>query len=253
MNIVQIFNVLSERARPADWEDQLAHHGLMTGDRVVIRDEVAYYDEDTAEGQSAKSLAPSFRDVVTPAEAVAIYDRVAALDELNFFHMDGCFLRDYRMSAEIFDQGVVPQKAWAVPLRIRDDLIVTYPDNSRASWSYHVAPVLSVRFGTGVEKVVLDPSLFDGPVRVAQWARVMGTDARGFAVTDYLTEPVFGVGSFKDAVGDEFKPVSRHGDRYIQREIRSMFRKKSQPSKLFTSDIRLMVEKPAKYAAVFGK
>lgn len=250
MNIVEVFNVLSLRARPADWEDQLAMHGLMMGDDVVIRTSMSRYDEDTAQGTAAKSLAASFKEVVTPAEAVAIYDRVAALPELDFFHMDGCFLRDYRMSAEIFDMRVIPQKVWAVRPSKTENLFVTYPDHSHASWNNHVAPVLKVAFDDGIENVVLDPSLFDGPVRVAQWGRVMGIDARAYDVVPYLGTPAFEVGSFAQMTKNAFHPASRYGDELIDYSIQRMFgNKKTKPSRLFTSDVRLMVEKPEKYAA----
>jgi hypothetical protein len=86
------------------------------------------------------------------------------------FPADGCYARAHLMSQRMIKNGFKPRKVWcfangeALYARTKN-----HPDGF-VTWSYHVAPLLRVRFENNSQRwYVIDPSLFHEPVPVAQW------------------------------------------------------------------------------------
>ena len=88
------------------------------------------------------------------------------------FPDDGCHARAHRM-CELMrrDHRVLAGKVWLFgDLRAR----TRNHAQCRVEWLYHVAPVVNVRTNGSIEPMVIDPSLFAGPVTISGWKRIQG-------------------------------------------------------------------------------
>ncbi len=119
--------------------------------------------------------ADGMRKSVTAAEAAAIFDTLASDKNIAFrYGYDGCYARAHIMCRDLFAMNIVPKKAWALE---DNELLVVRLGKQKLEWSFHVAPVVTVEFPDGKNQdMVFDPSLFDGPVTLKQWAHVMHAD-----------------------------------------------------------------------------
>jgi len=131
---------------------------------------------------------------VTPLEASAIFDEMAALGGVIPFAYpaDGCYFRAEDMAKLIEDDGYAVFKAGIQGvLEVETEFIYgeTDPqgrpldprnrledDDGTITWGWHIAPALIVDTGAGFEIQVIDPSLAGGPVSPAEWAAIMGQD-----------------------------------------------------------------------------
>jgi hypothetical protein len=95
---------------------------------------------------------------------------------------DGCWGRAHEMCRLMIENGLSPRKVW-----IQGQLHVATRNNPNCGvwWGWHVAPTLCVR-GTFPRRqaMVIDPSLFDGPVTKAEWKSVQGDPAAVLTDTD---------------------------------------------------------------------
>jgi hypothetical protein len=112
---------------------------------------------------------------VTLERAVEIFDTLAAMKDIAFnYPEEGCFARAHLMLRRMFDMGETPKKAWAFEKQ-GGDLLVKLPDGHEIIWWAHVAAALPVIMPDGtVQDLVIDPSLFKGPVTLKNWGAVMG-------------------------------------------------------------------------------
>jgi len=120
---------------------------------------------------------------VTPESAVQIFDHLANMPDIAFGYADdGCYARAHIMCKRMYDMGLTPKKAWAFETDSQR-LQVETPDGKKVEWWYHVAAALPVLMPDGnVQDMVIDPSLFDGPVTLAQWGKVMGARPENLAI-----------------------------------------------------------------------
>lgn len=84
---------------------------------------------------------------------------------------DGCWARAHIIARELEKKGLRVGKIFA-----EGTLAVRTPkalDGQGVMWSYHVAPVIAVDTGRGVEMRVIDPALFEKPVPVKTWTDKM--------------------------------------------------------------------------------
>lgn len=88
-----------------------------------------------------------------------------------WYPRDGCWARAHEMRRLMMDDGTEPEKIW-----IYGSLhVATYNDHTcGVNWGYHVAPILDVNTGSGVETYVIDPSMFDAPVPETVWVYAQG-------------------------------------------------------------------------------
>lgn len=87
---------------------------------------------------------------------------------------DGCWGRAHEMCRLMINMGLSPRKVW-----IQGYLHAATRNNPNCfvNWGWHVAPTLRVRtrrFMCCAETMVIDPSLFGGPVPEATWKGVQG-------------------------------------------------------------------------------
>lgn len=99
--------------------------------------------------------------------ATRLFNQARAMDDISWnYKADGCYARAHLMARRFETQGIHVDKVW-----IKGDLRV--PEAS-IQWNFHVAPIVYVEDENGnVEKMVIDPSLMDGPVPVEQWSAKM--------------------------------------------------------------------------------
>ncbi|HET7085441.1 MAG TPA: protein-glutamine glutaminase family protein [Rhizomicrobium sp.] len=117
---------------------------------------------------------------------------------------DGCWARAHEMCRLMIASGLSPRKVW-----IQGSLHTPTRNNPSCfvNWGWHVAPTLCVvrplllRWPWSwlwiANTMVIDPSLFTGPVTVAQWKSVQGDPGATLTYTDasdYLwgqTDPTY--------------------------------------------------------------
>jgi RHS repeat-associated protein len=124
---------------------------------------------------------------VTPQKAKELFDKEKARDDIAFaYPEDGCYARAYLMAGDIKNNGVEPSKVWAFANDSNDRLHVEtiHSPNGVVQWWYHVAPTVPVKGADGtVSDMVIDPSLFDKPVTITEWAdKMMPINGGGISI-----------------------------------------------------------------------
>ncbi|MDE2336475.1 MAG: hypothetical protein KGL10_04125 [Alphaproteobacteria bacterium] len=130
-----------------------------------------------------------------PAEAVSLEDAMVLFDELADrpdiafgYAQDGCYARAQLMCREMTERGLAPQKAWA--FEGGSYLYVDMPDGKRVRWGWHVAPALAVRMPDGkAEDMVFDPGLFDGPVTLQEWGKMIHAQPEKLQIAPFGAPP----------------------------------------------------------------
>ncbi len=99
-----------------------------------------------------------------------------ATDCITFkYPYDGCWIRAHIMCYMMMDMGETPEKIW-----INGSL---HPFSANVpectvGWGWHVAPTLMVTQTTGPDiKMVIDPSLCEGPVTPDDWKALQSATA----------------------------------------------------------------------------
>ena len=102
---------------------------------------------------------------------------------------DGCWGRAHEMCRLMIAMGLHPRKVW-ISLYPLITPTANHPD-CHVVWGWHVAPILCVRndrlwiwhWVRPSRTMVIDPSLFHGPVTVAEWKSVQGNPAAALTYT----------------------------------------------------------------------
>ena len=120
-----------------------------------------------------------------------------APDFIPFLYPDnGCWIRAHIMCLLMREGGpdnppVNPRKAWIRTTTVSNTVPTANHPGCCVPWGQHVAPTLEVILPGGQETWVIDPSLFDEPVSLAEWQNRIwprGTVEVG-PWTDYESEP----------------------------------------------------------------
>ncbi len=111
--------------------------------------------------------------------ATELFNKAAAMKDIAWkYKPDGCYARAHLMARRFEAEGVRVDKVW-----IKGDL---YVPGTPINWNFHVAPIVYVEKNGKVEKMVIDPSLFDKPVTVAEWDQKMSKKTiKGSVVTAF--------------------------------------------------------------------
>lgn len=132
--------------------------------------------------EPADSPATPCDNALSPEEAQALHDEMAAQQDIPFdYAPDCCYARAQRMSRLMAQMGVASRKAWAYGSMFSPLNPVDTSGNpislggTQVQWSYHVAPTVLVRGADGVcRDMVIDPSLRNSPMTVSEWEGIMG-------------------------------------------------------------------------------
>jgi hypothetical protein len=118
---------------------------------------------------------PALRRVLSPQQARALFDQAAAMKDVPWRILEeGCIHRAHVVAKRFEDGGVFSEKVFAIP-KNGEDLVI---ETAKARLGYtvvwfHAATVVHVRDEGGARRMVIDPSVADGPVDVETWAAAM--------------------------------------------------------------------------------
>lgn len=126
---------------------------------------------------------------LTLDKAVEIFDLLADMQDIAFgYKRDGCYARAHIMCRRLVEMGLSASKAWA--FEGKKSLRFVSPEGNKTHWCYHVAAALSVQMpGGGIQDVVLDPSLFDGPVSLKEWGDIMAASPEKLQIVPFGIAP----------------------------------------------------------------
>ena len=126
---------------------------------VWYRDQSFELSRDTI-----SSIVPRTIDLAT---ATRLFNEARAMEDIaRDYKADGCYARAHLMARRFEEQGINVDKVW-----IKGDLRVP---EAGIQWNFHVAPIVYVEGPDGqVQRMVIDPSLMDGPVPVDEWSAKM--------------------------------------------------------------------------------
>lgn len=118
---------------------------------------------------------------LTADKALTLFNTLEAMDLPHAHVREGCFARAHLMCREIEERGIPVSKAWLIEERAKFMRPILPGRTASAEeapyFRYHVAPCLSVEdFDGVVQEMVFDPSFFDGPALLDEWAFVIDRD-----------------------------------------------------------------------------
>lgn len=126
---------------------------------------------------------PLNNQTITKEKAQELFTKASNMKDIAFkYAYDGCYARAHLMARRFETEGVRVDKAW-----IKGDLYVPGTD---IQWNYHVAPLVYVEGKDGtIEKMVIDPSLFDRPVTLEEWDNKIAKKTHGKSVMTAFPYP----------------------------------------------------------------
>lgn len=130
---------------------------------------------------------------LTLEKAVEIFDTLADMEDIAFGYPDeGCYARAHIMCRRLVEMGLAPQKAWAFETErtLMGSLRYSPPEGPLICWGFHVAPTLSVKMPDGRQQdMVMDPAIFDGPVSIEDWGKIMCAKPEKLQIVPFGTPP----------------------------------------------------------------
>lgn len=123
---------------------------------------------------------------LTQGQAIALFGLLRDQPQIPFgYAREYCFARAHEMYRILNGLGIESRKVWHFGNYVDSEggpydddgrvipeggIRVEHPALGTIVWVYHVAPTVAVRNADGsVGRMVLDPSLFEGPATEAQW------------------------------------------------------------------------------------
>lgn len=165
--------------------------------------------------------------------AIEIFNELADMEDIAFgYANDGCYARAHIMCRRLIEKNLMPKKAWAFEGEKR---LCVKMASREVSWWYHVAPALSVEMPDKiVQDMVFDPSLFDGPVSLLEWGRIMNAPMAGLQIVPFGVAPEGHVGDY-DPEDKTLPEMDRRAEKrmgeYLEKQERA-------PRKVFPSQSR---------------
>ncbi len=145
-----------------------------------------YLDQEAAKNleRIKKDIHPdqSPGQTITLEKANQLFKKALNMKDIAWgYKQDGCYARAHLMARRFEKEGIRVDKVW-----IKGKLYV--PNTEPAiQWNFHVAPIVYVKDAKGeIQKMVIDPSLFNKPVTVEEWDHSMSKRTiRGSITTAY--------------------------------------------------------------------
>lgn len=145
-----------------------------------------YLNSDAAKNLDKidKNLFPDkhIEQTISLEKANSLFKEAIEMKDIAWkYKQDGCYARAHLMAKRFEAEGVRVDKVW-----IKGDLYI--PESKPLiQWSFHVAPIVYVKDTNGnIQKMVIDPSLFERPVSVEEWDKnISKSTIRGSVVTGF--------------------------------------------------------------------
>lgn len=138
----------------------------------------ATVDGPEIQGVKFSTAAIALTSGITMAQATTHFNNMASQNHIPFQYVrDCCAARAHEMCRLLREAGVSTRKVWnygsgwaesskPATLHVVTDAV---PEGF-VDWTYHVAPTVGVRSSGGtVRRMVIDPSIFNGPVPISEW------------------------------------------------------------------------------------
>jgi hypothetical protein len=174
-------------------------------------------------------------------QAIAVFDQLADMEDIAFGYADdGCHARAHLMCRKMQEMGLTPQKAWAFE---GTDRLTVGINGRKLRWYFHVAPTLSVQMPDGmVRDMVIDPSLFDGPVSLKEWGDIMKAHPEKLQIVPFGAPPNGYEGDYAPGGGHISIQTSSDTDEKAAKTMKTYLGfQKSEPRKVFASQSRQQV------------
>ena len=186
------------------------------------------------------------KDVLSASQAMNVFDKLSKAKHINFEYLkDGCFARAHLMCEWLFDKGLTPKKAWA--FQGKEMLKVKF-NHVSFKWGYHVAVALDVEFeNKKIENMIFDPGLFDAPVAVKTWRRLIGAHLNRIEVVPWKASPKGYSGDYTPTSNTNWKTTNKALD--LMAEYSEKFKVKGKRKKM-RSNFYLLRERAALIAEV---
>lgn len=130
---------------------------------------------------------------LTAQEALELFDVLSNMSDVAHGHVEeGCYARAHVQCRYIEQLGYAANKAWLIEDRAKTmaPILPGVDTDKTANFTYHVAPSLPVEKLDGeIVDMVFDPSFFDGPAELDEWAFVMDKDPPYVAVKPFGEAP----------------------------------------------------------------
>lgn len=147
-----------------------------------------FYEGVYLDSEAAKNLARlkenifpkvTMNESITLEKANELFNKALKMDDIAWkYNSDGCYARAHLVAKRLKAEGYKVDKVW-----LKGDLYVPETDTS---WNFHVAPIVYVKVGHEIKKMVIDPTLFKGPVTVEEWdKKITKRTVRGSIVTAF--------------------------------------------------------------------
>ena len=177
---------------------------------------------------------------LTEQEAVELFYELADRQDIPHFAPDGCAERCFHITEILKNRGLTTSSVLAVAGSDFKKIRVDYLDSMRrmGGWKYHVAPTVQVMRENGdIATLVIDPALFDGPVTVKQWKKVLKSDF------DHMSQP---------QPGKPYRIAGMNMEADIKRNRRDVEKTYARMEK-YRSENKRFVAKSAFNTAVFNQ
>lgn len=134
-----------------------------------------YYNPDSYNYQKLNAPSAGAREI-TLEKAHELFNYAKGMTDIAWnYKPDGCYARAHLMARRFEAIGVHVDKAW-----LKGDLTApkSSDDEYQVRWGFHVAPIVYVKGEDGaMEKMVIDPSTFDGPVSLETWTQSLANSS----------------------------------------------------------------------------
>lgn len=164
-DVAQFVSVLENGALAGNFvgREFAAKNGCVYGGVFIDLDSVQHLEKIKKNIQPDKVVQTISKD-----RANELFKKAINMQDIAWnYKLDGCYARAHLMARRFEAEGVRVDKVW-----IKGDLTVK-DNNPPINWNFHVAPIVYVEEKGIIQKMVIDPSLFDRPVTVAEWDKKM--------------------------------------------------------------------------------
>ena len=176
---------------------------------ACLEDGVYYNPETYRSARNVDASEASQVQTITIEEAHKLFDMAKDMDDIAWgYKADGCYARAHLMARRFEAMGYQVDKAW-----LKGSLRAQGGEGEQDTlWNFHVAPVVYVEGENGqVERVVIDPSIEDGPVSANQWAGNLSDDVDGRVITTAFPYPDNSAATLRNSLAfsnsDPYLPV----------------------------------------------
>jgi len=183
------------------------------------------------------SASMSAATTIADKTSLELFDEVADNRRIPFERTTtGCFQRAEQMRRQLEQKGLKVLKIWAFQ---KGNQVLKFqspnPNEGTQKWTYHVAVALPIASSLGRPKIyVFDPTVFNGPAEITEWAQKINADPK----TIQLTDPDILPARYRAVKGWENDIYTKDGyTSLIKKEIGNYFNAGEQ-RKVFPSEFR---------------